>query len=228
MRAANDRPRGCDMNASKFIPLAILAYLLLSGPSLGSGDEKLVWGENVGFVMAYVDRIDSEKGLTVHAGPSAESPVLIYLPLGTKIQGINEFKNGWVKLKGPAVPAWVNLKFLKPMPFEGTVTTVDQQDLCLGIRAGPSASREKVGCAQIGEVLKFTGVMTKDNWVQLADRRGWVSASSVAASLSASKPVPSSPTKPIEASEGSAQRPSAEKGSGATAADAEKGTCGHV
>jgi len=211
------------MNASKFIPLAILAGLLLSVPSLGSEDEKLVWGENVGFVFAHVDRIDNEKGLAIRASPSAEGSVLGYLPKGTKILCYNQFKDGWVKLRGHTAAAWVNLKFLKPIPFDGTVTKVDQQDLCLGIRAAPGASREKVGCAQIGEALKFTGVMTSDNWIQLADRRGWVSASSVEVSLSASQPVPSSPTKPSAASEGSAQRPSAEKGSGATAPEVKKG-----
>ena len=192
-------------------------------PSFGAGDENLVWGENVGFVLAHVDRIDNEKGLTIRATPSAESPVLGYLPKGTRILCYNQFKDGWVKLQGHTAAAWVNLKFLKPIPFEGTVTKVDQQDLCLGIRAAPGASREKVGCAQIGEALKFTGVMTTDNWIQLADRRGWVSASSVEVSLSASQPVPSSPTKPSAASEGSAQRPSAEKGSGATAPEVKKG-----
>ena len=38
---------------------------------------------------------------------------------------------------------------------------------------------QKIGCAQIGEVLNLTGIMTTANWVQLTDRRGWVDASSV-------------------------------------------------
>jgi hypothetical protein len=211
------------MTVSKFIPLAIFAGLLISNPGFAAGDEKLLWGENVGFVLASVDRIDNEKGLTIRATPSAEGSVLGHLPKGTRILCYNRFKDGWVKLQGHTAAAWVNLKFLKPIPFEGMVTTVDQQDSCLGIRAGPSASREKVGCAQIGEALKFTGVMTTDNWIQLADRRGWISASSVEVSLSASQPVPSSPTTPSAASEGSAQRPSAEKGSGATAPEVKKG-----
>ena len=37
----------------------------------------------------------------------------------------------------------------------------------------------KIGCAQIGEVLRFTGIMTTANWIQLTDWRGWVDASSV-------------------------------------------------
>ena len=88
------------MSVSKFIPVAILASLLLSGTSFGSGGDQLVWGENVGLVAAHVDKIDDEKGLTVHASPSAESPVLIHLPLGTKIQGANEFER-MGQIEGP-------------------------------------------------------------------------------------------------------------------------------
>ena len=219
------------MNISKCVPLAILAGLLMSHPGFGAGDEKLVWGENVGFVLAYVDRTDNEKGLTIRGTPSAESPVLGYLPKGTRILCYNQFKDGWAKLQGPTVPAWVNLKFLKPIPFEGTVTKVDQQGLCLGIRAGPSASREKVGCAPIGEALKFTGVMTSDNWIQLADRRGWVTASSVEVSLSSSQSAASSSTKPSAASAEAERKPPATKGAPAASPQgkpktpaAEKGT----
>ena len=52
MTAASARLRGDNMSVSKCIPLAILAGLLLSHPSFGAGDENLVWGENVGFVLA--------------------------------------------------------------------------------------------------------------------------------------------------------------------------------
>jgi len=198
------------MNASKFIPLAILAVFLLSHASFAAGDEKLVWGENVGIVSAYVDSVDNDKGLTIRGTPSAESPVLGYLPKGTKVICYNQFKDGWVKLRR-RTDAWVKLNFLKPIPFEGMVTKVDEKDLCLGIRAAPGPAREKVGCAQIGEPLKFTGVMTSDNWIQLADRRGWVSAASVEVSLRDSQPASSRPTKPSSAAEGSAQSPSSKK-----------------
>lgn len=173
------------MTVSMFIALAVLASLSLTSTAISY---EMVWGENVGIVRAYVDKIDSEKGLTVRATPSAESPIMSYLEAGTKIQCRNEFRNGWVKTMAPSTPGWVNLKFLKPAAFEGLATKVDSSDLCLGIRAGPSVSHEKVGCAQIGEVLKFTGIMTADNWIQLADRRGWVSGSSVQAA--ADEPVP--------------------------------------
>jgi len=199
------------MKISKLIPLAVLAGLLISHPSFGAGDEKLAWGENVGFVSAYVDRVDNDKGLTIHAAPSVESPALGHLAKGTRVLGCNTFKGGWVKLRGSKETAWVNLKFLKPIPFEGIVTKVDEKDLCLGIRAAPGPAREKVGCAQIGEPLKFTGVMTSDNWIQLADRRGWISASSVEMSLSASQPAPSGPRTPDVGSQASVQLPHAKK-----------------
>ncbi len=145
------------MSVLRFIPLAIVVGLFLSSPGFASGDEKLVWGENVGYVFAYVDGTDNEKGLTIRAAHSTDSAILGYLPKGTRILCYNEFKDGRAGSKGPSVPAWINLKFLKPISFDGMVTVVDQQDLCLAIRAGPSASREKAGCAQIGEVLQVHG-----------------------------------------------------------------------
>ncbi len=47
---------------------------------------------------------------------------------------------------------------------------------------------------------KFTGVMTANNWIQLADRRGWVTASSIQASLKPSPSASPSSDKPGTAS----------------------------
>jgi hypothetical protein len=51
--------------------------------------------------------------------------------------------------------------------------------MCLPLKKGPGDTHEKVGCAQIGETLKFSGVATSDNWLQLADRTCWAPASHV-------------------------------------------------
>ena len=109
----------------------------------------------------------SSAGFDDSFGPISEAKLLGHIPFGAKIRGYNEFKSGWIKLKSPVGAGWVNIAFLKPQPFEGLVTKVDSPELCLAIRAGPASSHEKIGCAQIGEVLKFTGIMTTANWVQL-------------------------------------------------------------
>ena len=167
------------MKLSNWATLFVLIILVLFHPYSSSNADELVWGENVGPVFAYVDQIDHAKGLTIRVAPSPESQSSGYIPSGTKIRGSNEFKGGWVKLRSPVGNGWVNLAFLKPQSFEGIVTKVDNPELCLAIRAGPASSHEKIGCAQIGEVLNLTGIMTADNWLQLMDRRGWVDASSV-------------------------------------------------
>jgi hypothetical protein len=154
------------------------SLLVTSAYSITNADE-LKWGENVGPVFAHVKRTDDASGLTVRASPSPQGKPLAHLVPGTEIRAYNEFKSGWVKIKSPIQKGWVNLEFVTASPAEGTVTKVDNSELCLPIRAGPASSFKKVDCTQIGEVLKLTGIMTSGNWLQLKDRRGWVEASSV-------------------------------------------------
>jgi uncharacterized protein YraI len=167
------------MRLSSWIFVIILASIVLSHPSANSNASELMWGKNVGPVSALVDQIDNAKGLTIRSAPSKDSQIMGYIPLGAKIRGSGEFKNGWVKLISPVDTGWVSIDFLKPRPIAGMVKKVDSAELCLPIRAGPAPSYQKVGCAQIGEGLNLTGMTTADDWLQLADRRGWVDGSSV-------------------------------------------------
>jgi Bacterial SH3 domain len=167
------------MRISSWILVIILATLVFSRPSANSNAGELTWGKNIGPVSALVDQIDNAKGLAIRAAPSKDSQIMGYIPLGAKIRGSSEFKDGWVKLISPVDTGWVSINFLKPRPIEGMVKKVDNAELCLPIRAGPAASYKKVGCAQIGEGLNLTGMTTADNWLQLTDRRGWVDASFV-------------------------------------------------
>lgn len=155
-----------------------LALLMFSPFSAAAADE-LVWGQNVGLISATVVGTDDAKGLTVRLTPSSDGKGLTHLKPGTKIQGQILFRDGWVKLTTPVQDGWVRLTFLRPHPFESSVTKVDQSDLCLPLKKGPGDSHEKIGCAQIGETLKFTGVATSDNWLQLAEGNGWAPASYV-------------------------------------------------
>jgi len=195
------------MKLFNWITLFIVTNLVIFLPYSSSNADELVWGENVGPVSAYVSQKDQALGLTIRLGPSPEAKVLGHIPFGTKIRGYNEFKSGWIKLKSPVGAGWVNIAFLKPQSLEGIVTKVDSTELCLAIRAGPASSHEKIGCGQIGELLKFTGIMTTANWVQLTDRRGWVDASSVQLSpqapqaFEANKGTPRViPVEPVESS----------------------------
>jgi len=161
------------------IALMIVSALLMFCLSPAAEADELVWGQNVGLISATVIGTDDAKGLTVRSKPLPESEGLSYLKPGTIIQGQISFHEGWVKLKAPVGDGWVRLTFLKPHPFEGTVTKVSQPDLCLPLKKGPGDSHEKIGCAQIGETLKFSGVATSDKWLQLADHNGWVTVSDV-------------------------------------------------
>ena len=62
-----------------------------------------------------------------------------------------------------------------PQPKGGiaTVVGVDQPDNCLRIRSGPGSQYDVIGCANMGDRLKITGVWTSNDWAQLADN-GWV------------------------------------------------------
>ena len=189
------------MKLSNWITAIIIANLVCFHPYSNSNADELIWGQNVGPVSAYVDQTDHANGLTIRASPSEDSQTLGHLPSGTKIRGSSEFKSGWVKLISPVDTGWVNIGFLKARPIEGMVTKVDNTELCLPIRAGPAASQQKVGCSQIGELLSFTGIMTTDNWLQLADRRGWTDASSVQLPMDAPQAVETNTVTPSGTSE---------------------------
>jgi hypothetical protein len=199
------------MRFSSWITLIIIANLVFSQSYSNSYADELTWGKNVGPVSAYVDQTDHANGLAIRASPSEDGQTLGYLPSGSKILGSTELKSGWVKLISPVDTGWVNIGFLKPRPIEGMVTKVDNTDLCLPIRAGPAASHEKVGCAQIGEGLNLTGIMTAGNWLQLADRRGWVDASSVQLPMEVPQKVEANAETPSVTSAGPAAPPSREK-----------------
>lgn len=140
---------------------------------------ELVWGKNVGYVSGITASVDDVKGLAVRSEPSLTAKTLIHLKPGTKIQGKNVFRDGWVQVRSPVHDGWVQMSFVQPDRFEGTVIKVGSADLCLPLQKGPADSYEQIGCAQIGEVLTFSGVATHDDWLQLADRKGWVPASHV-------------------------------------------------
>ena len=161
---------------SAFIPVMVL---LMFGIAPTAEADEMVWGENVGLISAVVTGTDDAEGLTVRSTPSSEGNVLTHLKPSTTIQADILFRGGWVKLKAPVQEGWAPIKFLKPHPVEGTVTKVNRADMCLPLKKGPGDTHEKVGCAQIGETLKFSGVATSDNWLQLADRTGWAPASHV-------------------------------------------------
>jgi hypothetical protein len=199
------------MRFSSWITVIILVNLVFSHSYSNSIADDLKWGNNVGPVWAYVDQTDHANGLTIRASPSEDSQTLGYLPPGTKIRASGEFKSGWVKLISPVDTGWVNIGFLKPRSIDGMVTKVDNAELCLPIRAGPAASQQKVGCAQIGEGVNLTGIMTADNWLQLTDRRGWVDASSVQLPIEAPQAVGTKTETPSVTSAGPAASPSREK-----------------
>jgi len=166
------------MKIRQSVFISVLVLLMLSSFSAAAAD-KLLWGQNVGLISATVVGTDDAKGLTVRSTPSPDGTGLTLLQPGATVQGQPVFRDGWVKLTAPVEDGWVRLTFLRPHPFENAVTKVDQSDLCLPLKKGPGDSHENTGCAQIGETLKFSGVATSDNWLQLAEGKGWARASDV-------------------------------------------------
>jgi hypothetical protein len=71
-----------------------------------------------------------------------------------------------------------------PQPEGGvaTVVGVDQPDNCLRIRSGPGSQYDVIGCANMGDQLKITGVWTSNDWAQLADN-GWVYGEQISTDL---------------------------------------------
>jgi Bacterial SH3 domain len=71
-----------------------------------------------------------------------------------------------------------------PQPKGGiaTVVGVDQPDNCLRIRSGPGSQYDVIGCANMGDQLKITGVWTSNDWAQLEDN-GWVYGEQISTDL---------------------------------------------
>lgn len=154
----------------------VFAFLTLAASHVSAAVE-LRWGENVGIISATVTGTDDANGLTVRSKPSLEGKILGHLQPGTRVQGQDVFRDGWVNLNSPIQDGWVQLSYLTPKSFTADVTKSDQDAACLALRQGPGKAYGKTGCAQVGQSLQFTGVATSDHWLQLADRKGWVPAS---------------------------------------------------
>lgn len=146
-----------------------------------------------GMISATVEKTDDARGLTVRSEPSDTGAPVGYLTVGTEIKSCNDFKDGWVRLENPSKGNWVNMAFLKPKGGEGVVAAVDKPELCLAIRKGPLSSYEKIGCVELGEKLKLSGVWSSNNWARLEDG-GWVDAAKIQTDLFVcSAPIPGAP-----------------------------------
>lgn len=142
------------------------------------------WGDNIGIVSGAVEKADSQRGLIVRSSPSASGEPLAYIPVGTDVRGDSVFRNGYVKLQTPYRGGWVRMDHLKPVGVEATVASVDRPDLCLRIRSEPSTGADKVGCAELGQKLRLTGLWSTSNWAQVdTPTSGWVSASQITSEL---------------------------------------------
>lgn len=179
------------MKKSEHIVAIGLAALLLTAIAFGPSLVDDAWGQAFGMIAATVDKADDTRGLTVRSEPSDSGQPLGYLPIGTEIRACNEFKNGWVKLDDPARGGWINMSNLKPVGGQGKVVAVDTPDLCLIIRKGPGSTYERIGCAELGQMLNLTGVWSETNWARL-DNGGWVDAAKIATDLMTCQTPPAS------------------------------------
>lgn len=165
------------------VRFGLLFGVLLSVPVYQAAGAQF-WGDNVGIISGTVENGDSERGLTVRSSPSVSGRPLAYLAVGTKVQGTNQFSNGYVKLRTPHQGGWVRMDRLNPVGAGATVASVDKPDLCLRIRSAPSTSADKVGCAELGQKLALTGLWSANNWAQVdSPAAGWVSASQINSDL---------------------------------------------
>lgn len=162
-----------------------ISVLMLSAAGLSTAaPAPPSWGDTVGPVSAVVERIDTDRGLTVRSGPSPESEVISYLAVGTKINGFNEFTRGWMRLRTPFEGGWVHINYLVPEGGTAEVISVDEPAGCLNIRSGPSSSYPRVGCAGLGEEIVLTGVWSENNWAEVAQPDGaWVFAGQIRTAL---------------------------------------------
>jgi len=198
------------MKIIKFVGTLSLSLLVAFVSSISEASE-MVWGESVGLISATVSAPVDARGVPVRSAPSMEGEILAHLEVGTTVQGENIFANGWARLKSPVRGGWIRLSNLKPHPFEGIVIKVGQSDLCLPLKKGPGSAHENLDCAQIGETLKFSGVATREGWLQLSGRKGWAPLSSVhAAALTAGGTAPET-IKPLATREAPAAERSPQK-----------------
>ncbi len=163
--------------------LVLLGIGLLLCSSAAADPEAVIQpeiGEMIGPVSAIVGVTDNPAGLAVRSGPTAEAPVMGYLAPGTKIQALNEFVNGSVRLREPFAGGWTQIAPLEPQGARAIVGSVDYPEGCLRIRSGPSTGSPKVGCAALGSKLELTGIWSQNNWAQVAGPvPGWVTASQI-------------------------------------------------
>ena len=124
----------------KSIVVGIGVLMLGMADSSANALAQPAWGDTVGPVSALVERIDTDQGLAVRSEPSPESETLGFLPVGTKINGYNEFTHGWMQLRSPYQGGWVQIDYLVPRGGPAEVISVDQGPGCLNIRSGPDSS----------------------------------------------------------------------------------------
>jgi hypothetical protein len=127
----------------------------------------------VGPVSATVKEAETSKGLPVHANPSRKSKLVNHINKNLGLLGENRFEKGWMKLKDQ--PGWVRIDLLNILPFYSRIVRIKTNDNCVPIRKGPDKNSKKTGCLRIGQIVKFSGLMTEENWLELGDHRGWVS-----------------------------------------------------
>jgi hypothetical protein len=172
------------MNNWLDILVVFVFALTVTVTSTALAADALIWGENVGYVAAVVANTDDPQGVAIRAAPDNKGEILGHLKAGAKVNGFNEFKSGWVKLREPGGKGWLDLALLRPQPSEGTVVKVDAREVCLPVHKGPAASFEKTSCLNIGESVKLTGVWTSDNWAAVGQpASGWVDGSSIQSPL---------------------------------------------
>ena len=156
------------------------SVLLASGFALGAQ----FFGDNVGIVCGKVEKGDDEKGLTIRSTPSSIGAPMGWLPIGTIVRGSATFTNGCVKIEVPVKGGWVPMNLLTPQGGEAVVAKIDTPDMCLRIRSGPSASYEKVGCAEMGQKMELTGLWSTNGWAQVSQpTAGWVTGSQIESAI---------------------------------------------
>ncbi len=186
------------MRSLRYFEIFGLIALFVAGSILGPGIADNAWGQAFGIIAGTVEKADTPRGLSVRAQPSASSPAVGYLPVGTEIRACNDFKNPWVRLQGPFPNGWVNMANLHPKGGEAAVAAVDAPDQCLVIRKGPDSSYEKAGCATLGEKLQLSGVWSINNFARL-ESGGWVDGTKISTDLMTCDMPPVADAEPEEA-----------------------------
>ncbi len=97
------------------------------------------------------------------------SAIAIYIPNLSLAQGAQPAKPQAAPSVAPNPNQAAPTGGQAPQPKGGvaTVIGVDQPDNCLRIRSGPGNQYDVIGCANVGDQLKITGVWTSNDWAQL-------------------------------------------------------------